>query len=111
MNEIFDYHGTSIRVRRLAGPATVMRISVDSDIDLYLTSENAGELLKAISEAVGPIDPDEVIEAARKKVLKSLDEVLEDYTGETDKGWSDADLPNLFKAVDTQVRNALAKTV
>jgi len=42
---------------------------------------------------------DEFQDEVRSAVLKALDGVLEAH-GKTEKGWTDADLPTLFRALD-----------
>ena len=46
---------------------------------------------------------DDVRETFREEVLTALDKAAKKYTGETNSGWTDQDLPEFFKALDAQI--------
>lgn len=46
---------------------------------------------------------EEFTEKCRMKILESVDEVYFELTGRHKQGWTDADLPELFKSVDTHI--------
>ncbi len=54
-----------------------------------------------------PIDErlDDFRDEVRASVLRALDQVMESRRGSDEKGWKDADLPQLFKALDTHAKN------
>jgi hypothetical protein len=49
------------------------------------------------------INRDDVREAFRLRLLEALDSAAQSLTGEPDCGWTDSDLPHLFRALDAQI--------